>query len=455
VLRLSKRLPWIEFALALCVLIAIGVTSDAVTSRLARDQYWVEHTYQVENAIQGLRGNIALAAEARQLYVLAGDTSALAVCRRALTTIPAEVTELRSLTADNSSQSANLAELSGVVDQRMAILGQSTEFHRQNPNDAAQQLQWTQTGTAVENQAVAILDRMSLEEERLMGVRQIISATTYRRVRIVLLVSFAIVVLLISVNFYDLSNELAERRHAERAVLDLSARILHVQDDERRRVARELHDSIGQVFAALKMNLEMAEQSAERGELAQCRELLLESHSVLELGLSGARTLSHLLHPPLLDEVGFTAAARWLVEGFSQRSNIQVKLDIPESLPRMSTDVELTLFRILQEGLTNVHKHSDSRFVEIKVKAEKEQASMSLRDFGKGMPDEVIDGFRTSNPGLGVGLAGMRERVRSLGGTLELRSEGGAVVEATIPLETAATDTAPNEPLRTSPRPVD
>lgn len=451
-LRLTKRMPWIEFALALSVLVAIALISDAITSRLARDQYWVEHTYQVENGIIGLRGDIASAAEARQMYVFVGDTSALAACRRALTTIPAEVAHLRSLISDNPAQLANSDDLSPVLDQWLAILSRSIESHRQDGTDTAQQIQWTQSGAAVENQAAAILDRMNGQEGHLMALRRTISAASYRKVRIVVLVSFAIVLLLISANFYKLSNELNERRHAEQAVMHLSAKILHVQDDERRRVARELHDSIGQVFTALKMNLEMAERSAEQGQLNQCRDLLLESHNELEVGLSGARTLSHLLHPPLLDEIGFEAAARWLVDGFSQRSNIQVKLEIPENMPRMSPDVELALFRILQEGLTNVHKHSESRSVEIEVIANKDSVSLRMRDFGKGIPDDVIDGFRTSNPGLGVGLAGMRERVRSLGGRLELKSDGGAVLEASVPLHLAETRAAPGEALSASHR---
>lgn len=271
-----------------------------------------------------------------------------------------------------------------------------------------------------------------------MAVRQTISARNYRHVRIVLIASFAVVVLLLLINFYDLAHELKERRQAEQAVQQLSSRILHVQDEERRRVARELHDSIGQVFAVLKMNLEMISRTFRTSDPQQVQQLLAESKAALEIGLSGARTLSHLLHPPLLDEMGFVSAAKWLVEGFSLRSKIQVQLEVAENLPRMEQDVELALFRILQEALTNIHKHSGSPSVDIHVKIEGSKVSLRIRDYGKGIPAGVIDAFKRSKAGLGVGLAGMRERVRDLGGRLELKSDAkGAVVEASVPFTAA------------------
>ncbi len=300
--------------------------------------------------------------------------------------------------------------------------------------DTEQQKQWTRDSVALKNHALTILDRMKAEEDRLIAVRQTISAETYRHVRIVLIASFAVVVLLLMVNFYDLSRELKERRQAEQAVQHLSSRILRVQDEERRRVARELHDSIGQVFAVLKMNLEMISRTLGKSDPQQIQQLLAESRTALEIGLSGARTLSHLLHPPLLDEMGFASAAKWLAEGFSQRSAIKVKLEISENLPRMEQDVELTLFRILQEALTNIHKHSGSPSVDISVKIDGVNVFLRIRDYGRGIPATVIENFKRSKAGLGVGLAGMRERVRDLGGHLDLKSDGnGAVVEASVP----------------------
>jgi signal transduction histidine kinase len=137
--------------------------------------------------------------------------------------------------------------------------------------------------------------------------------------------------------------------------------------------------------------------------------------------------------------MGFASAAKWLAEGFSARSKVQVKLEVQPNLPRLHEDIELALFRILQEGLTNVHKHSESASVEITVKASASAVSIRMRDFGKGIPANIIESFKKSRPGLGVGLAGMRERIRDLGGHLELESDGrGAVIEASIPFASAA-----------------
>lgn len=436
--RISQRMPWIEFALALCVLVAVAVASDSVTTRLANAQYWVVHTHEVETATAQTRADFVAAGDARQIYIITGDAAALADYNRAKAAIPGELANLQEMTADNPSQQANIRELRQVIGRHLGLLQQSISLRQTSGSDAEQQKQWTRDSVALKNQTLTILDRMKAEEDRLMAVRQTISARNYRHVRIVLIASFAVVVLLLLINFYDLAHELKERRQAEQAVQQLSSRILHVQDEERRRVARELHDSIGQVFAVLKMNLEMISRTFRTSDPQQVQQLLAESKAALEIGLSGARTLSHLLHPPLLDEMGFVSAAKWLVEGFSLRSKIQVQLEVAENIPRMEQDVELALFRILQEALTNIHKHSGSPSVDIHVNIEGSKVSLRIRDYGKGIPAGVIDAFKRSKAGLGVGLAGMRERVRDLGGRLELKSDAkGAVVEASVPFTAA------------------
>jgi signal transduction histidine kinase len=437
--RSSRRVPWVEFAVALCILLAIAIASDNVTARLADAQYWVTHTHEVETGIERVRAELLAAGDARQVYIIAGDTTALSDYNASKAAIPAELASLERLTVDNPGQQTNLANLRQAVGKRLGVLQQSIDLRTGSADDAAQQRQWTLDGRAAEHDALTILDRMQDEEERLMTVRQTISSTTYLRVRIVLLISFAIVLLLLAINFYDLSRELRERRAAEETVSKLNGRVLRVQDEERRRVARELHDSIGQTFAVLKMNLEVVARNLTSPEQAGMRELLAESASTLETGLSEVRTLSHLLHPPLLDEMGFASAARWLADGFSQRSKIQVKLEVPENLARMSQDVELALFRVLQEGLTNVHKHSESQTVEISLSRDSSSVRLSLKDFGKGVPGDIAQSFARGGPGLGVGLSGMKERMRDLGGRLNLSSNGtGTLLEATVPL-TAST----------------
>jgi PAS domain S-box-containing protein len=225
--------------------------------------------------------------------------------------------------------------------------------------------------------------------------------------------------------------DVTARRNAEEALRKLSGRLLGIQDQERRRIARELHDSLGQYLAGLKIALEMLSGSPQ-SEKNQA--LLAECSEILEKSIAETRTLSHLLHPPLLDEAGFASAASWFVSGFSERSGIPVSLDLPPDLPRPSEAVEIALFRVLQESLTNVHRHSRAASAEIKVEADAEQITMEIRDHGRGMPEEVLEQIEEGTK-LGVGLAGMRERIHELGGEFEVKSdENGTAVRATVPL---------------------
>jgi PAS domain S-box-containing protein len=226
--------------------------------------------------------------------------------------------------------------------------------------------------------------------------------------------------------------DVTARRNAEEALRKLSGRLLGIQDQERRRIARELHDSLGQYLAGLKIAVELLSNSPSP---EKNQALLAECKDILEKSIIETRTLSHLLHPPLLDEAGFASAASWFVTGFSQRSGIPVSLELPDDLPRLSESVEIALFRILQESLTNVHRHSRARSAEIKVEVDAEAISMEICDHGRGMPEHVLRELRGDGTRLGVGLAGMRERVHELGGSFDVTSAGtGTTVRAAVPL---------------------
>lgn len=226
--------------------------------------------------------------------------------------------------------------------------------------------------------------------------------------------------------------DVTARRNAEEALRKLSGRLLGIQDQERRRIARELHDSLGQYLAGLKIAIEMLSNSPAG---ANNEALLAECSEILQKSITETRTLSHLLHPPLLDEAGFASAASWFVSGFSQRSGIPVSLDLPPDMPRLSEQVEIALFRVLQESLTNVHRHSRAHSAEIKVETDAEQISIEVRDHGRGMPEHVLQQIRAESTKLGVGLAGMRERIHELGGVFEVTSdEQGTAVRASVPL---------------------
>jgi len=226
--------------------------------------------------------------------------------------------------------------------------------------------------------------------------------------------------------------DVTARRNAEEALRKLSGRLLGIQDQERRRIARELHDSLGQYLAGLKIAIDLLGNSPSS---EKNKELLAECRDILEKSITETRTLSHLLHPPLLDEAGCSSAASWFVSGFSQRSGIPVSLDLPPDMPRLSEAVEIALFRVLQESLTNVHRHSQAASAEIKVENDAEQITIEVMDHGHGMPDRVLQQLNGDGIKLGVGLAGMRERVHELGGNFEVTSDhGGTVIRASVPL---------------------
>jgi signal transduction histidine kinase len=232
-----------------------------------------------------------------------------------------------------------------------------------------------------------------------------------------------------SLGWLEINTDITARKVAEENARRLSARILTLQDDERRRIARGLHDSLGQYLVALKMALESLSAVEEsKAAVAECFEIV--DKCIME-----TRTISYLLHPPMLDEAGFGFAARWYVDGFAQRSGITVNLSLPPMLDRMERDVEIALFRAVQESLTNVHKHSGAAAVDIFLRIEPKEIRLEIEDDGKGIAPKhlkrVEGGAET-----GVGIAGMRERIRELGGLVKIESKRkGTRVVISIPVE--------------------
>jgi len=220
-----------------------------------------------------------------------------------------------------------------------------------------------------------------------------------------------------------------------RNLRELSARLMQLQDDERRRIARELHDSVGQTLAALGMNLSLARNDIER--LSSVVSALNDSENLVREMSSEVRTISHLLHPPLLDEAGLCSALRWYVDGFAQRSRIRVDLDLPEDFGRLPAEMETAIFRVVQESLTNIHRHSGSPVAKIQLRQHGEQVVVEVADKGRGIPtDKLEEMSSTGTPG--VGIRGMRERLRQLGGALDIESgKSGTVVAVRLPVDRA------------------
>lgn len=227
----------------------------------------------------------------------------------------------------------------------------------------------------------------------------------------------------------DLSEDRRLRlEQANQELHNLSGRLLRAQDGERRRIARELHDGVGQYLAAMKMSFDLASSEEEDSEAV--RESLVDCQDLLERCTMEIRTMSHLLHPPLLEEMGLASAARWYVEGFIERSGITVDLEMPAQFDRLPQPTEMVLFRVLQESLTNIHRHSGSKLAKIHLTVDGENAVLTVQDQGKGFAE------RLEQPRMGVGIAGMRERVQELGGEFKIESTArGATVTAVLPLE--------------------
>ncbi len=236
----------------------------------------------------------------------------------------------------------------------------------------------------------------------------------------------------------SLSQRVGELEQANRVIEDrtvilrnLSARLLTIQDDERRRIARELHESVSQELTAIKI---MIDSVLLRGGLGDQTTKSLENGTLLAgRVLQSVRSLSHLLHPPLLDEAGLSSALSWFVQGFAERSNINATLDLrPRDFPRLSSEAETAVFRIVQESLANVYRHSGSAVANVEVEKHKTRVTIRVRDYGTGLPPDTEKRLSSS---IGVGIGGMRERVRQSGGDLTIKpASPGTVLEAWLPL---------------------
>jgi len=233
----------------------------------------------------------------------------------------------------------------------------------------------------------------------------------------------------------ELEHRNAEILQQSEQLRKLSNRLVKLQDDERRHIARELHDSAGQLLAALNMNLAVINRQAKQNPLLA--EALEETQNLVLQVNKEIRTTSYLLHPPLLDETGLSQAIDWYMQGLMERSGLEIELDIAENFGRLPADLELTIFRIVQESLTNIHRHSGSKTATIHLSRSAQDVLLEIQDQGKGIPADKLAAIKAQRTG--VGIAGMRERVRHLNGEMDIQSnDGGATIVATFPLSTAA-----------------
>jgi PAS domain S-box-containing protein len=231
------------------------------------------------------------------------------------------------------------------------------------------------------------------------------------------------------------ARDITERKEADKArkEVEVAAKLLQVQDFERRRIARELHDGVGQLLTAISMNISQVFKEKERlsDSAAQC---VVENMNLTNQAASEIRTVAYLLHPPMLDEIGLSSALGWYVEGFSQRSKITVTLQVASDFGRLPQEYELTLFRVVQECLTNIHRHSGSSTATVRLLRTAEEIRLDVEDNGKGIDQEMTAKI-TSGASAGVGMRGMQERVKSIGGRMTIDSDrNGTSVAVALPV---------------------
>jgi signal transduction histidine kinase len=323
---------------------------------------------------------------------------------------------------------------------------ESVKRKQRNETDPAEDVALTSRIAHSAFETAEISGQMLENEDALLDQRVRTSSSLFAIALAILMASSMFSAVMFWIHYRLLNGELRERRMAEKQLRQLSGRLMHLQDEERRKFARELHDSLGQNLAVAKMTMDsLLALHPSDPRYSDLGELLEECYSQ-------TRTISYLLHPPLLDELGFASAAKWFIEGFSKRTGIQVTVEISKQAERLPRDLELVLFRILQETLTNIQRHSKSTRAIVSVEAKSEQVSMSVRDYGEGIPKEMLATFEANGAPGGVGLAGISERVREFGGKWDLKSSGaGTEVSVKIPLASSGAAVAPAKDEREYP----
>jgi signal transduction histidine kinase len=449
---MHNRRARLVFASAILLLLLAGVSALFTFVKFESDQGWVTNTHAVRDTIDEIEANLTRASRARLGFVLSGNQKFLVEYDTNARMVPTTIQELRELSKDNPIEQQNCSRLEALIKARIKLWQQSIELRKARVLTQAEKDALTAESVSLSAQTASVTDAMKNVEGKLLTQRKHAADIQLRVLISIVLAAFSGALLLFLAHYRLLIDQLKARLDAEQdakraqritqrsqeAARQLSLRLLAMQDEERRRIARELHDSLGQYLVGLKMS--MSQLSNPNGG----REALMaESMQLLDRAIAETRTLSYLLHPPMLDEAGFASAAEWYVNGFAQRSGIAVKVEMPKQRVLLSPEVELALFRILQESLTNIHKHSKSTSAEVALSLEPQQAILTIRDYGQGIPAELLASFRMGGSNVGVGLSGMRERMRQLGGQLAVESsDSGTIIRVSVPIEAAENEAA-------------
>lgn len=444
----SNTIRFGSLVLVVITIVALGAVAYFTEHGIVLGRDSVIHSYQVRSQLDDLQLQIIRAHAGATGYPLTAEEQGGSSQRDEL---PQHTLErLRELTREDPPQQERLTQLQPLVEQQMAAIKGMHGTGGSSPRVPAP-AGIRQRIDDLDEQADAIVKTMRDKEE--VVLQQRLADWNYLLKRNVLLLglAFAVVALMLAYNFWLLIAEIGRARATARLVRAnaesyklMSARILELQDSERRRIARELHDSVGQFLAGLKINLSQLGTASA----ADAPRLLDETLKLTDYTIQEVRTISHLLHPPLLEELGFLSAARWYVDEYGKRSQAKVSLLVDEPIGRLPRDVEIALFRVLQETLTNVYRHAGAQSVDVRLQYFDGEVHLTVADDGKGIPQDILSKFR-EGAALGIGLAGMRERLAEFGGQIHVESSSsGAVVEAVIPIAVIANRMAVTRPMQ-------
>jgi signal transduction histidine kinase len=419
----------------------------------------VRRTNQVIENLEEIVSTVKDAEIGQRDYIITGDEGRLGPYYASVNGIDPLMATLRSLTASNLKQQRRISLLDPLIAHKLASMRERIELRKIKGFDAARQDIRAEQEESLMDQIHIVVGEMENEEVHLL-------ATHEAKLRLREQITFSIFALgtfvslgLVLGIFLLLNKEITWRGKAEQALKrehdslelrvqertvqladankglrKLSGTLLDLQDQERRQIARNLHDTTGQNLSAVTLNLARLRELYPAAD-ERLRSILAETLTLAEQCLREIRTLSYVLHPPLLDETGLASALRWYVKGFTGRSGIPVDLVVPPDQERLPSEIETTLFRVIQEGLTNIHRHSGCKRASIELVRLPHEVRLEIKDNGKGFPKDPTSHGSNSTVTMGVGLMGMRERLRQLNGQMEIvSSPRGTTVKATLPL---------------------
>jgi signal transduction histidine kinase len=425
--RLNHRLI---FASGIFLLLVCGCATAWILYRFYFGEEWVRHTYDVELLIGQIEADVSETGRSRQMFLQSGDPHYLQRVEAMRAELLDKLPQLRAMVHDNMDEESTSRKLEQAVNARFFMVDESLQLVKSGKSTHEAQDDYSAELVLSSQRCAALAQAMRNVEGTLLDRRQGVTRSLFKWIIVILAASFLLSLYMLWEHFRSLNLELAQRKRAEQSALNLSAQLLNAQDQERRKIARDLHDGLGQNLVAAKM---MADSFKNR---PPDRQRFQELSILLEEAVSSTRSISHLLHPPLVEELGFVAAARSYLEGFSKRTDIKVNFDLPDLPDRLPRDLELTLFRILQESITNIQRHSKSVTAEVHFTANGKTAVLNIQDHGVGLSPAMLENFKGDGSNVGVGLAGMKERVRERNGLFTVRSNSsGTLISASFPVE--------------------